>query len=520
MKRLWLILLAGSVTMVLLAVSAATPGGARSAAALVATDTRWPTVTRRATDTRWPTQTRWPTASRTASPTPSGTPATETPAFAPLEATETASLTPLEATETASVTPLQVTETPTPIPPTDTPWGFRPTDTRWPTQTRWPTVTRIPTRTPISGPATSTATALQPTDSTPAVPPTATPTGLRPTDTRWTVRPTDTRWPTVTRRPSATPVGFEQTSTALVIQQTNTPPTASPSATPPGFRPTDTRWPTSTRWPTITRRPTDTRWPTLTSRYSATPSRTRTITRTPTETRQAFVEGPLAIGYSVQGRPLQVWRFGNGPVERMIIAGMHGGGEYNTIQLADLLIAHIQLHPELVPADVTFHILRSLNPDGEARAKNYLGRTNANGVDLNRNWDANWQATWPKTGCWTLTPVSAGSGPGSEPETQAVMAFIRSHHVSALINYHSAALGIFAGGVPDYPPSFRLAEAVAEVTTYPWPPINTGCVYTGGMVDWTAAQGIPSLDLELTDHTHTDFEMNLRVLNVLLNWEK
>jgi predicted deacylase len=221
----------------------------------------------------------------------------------------------------------------------------------------------------------------------------------------------------------------------------------------------------------------------------------------------------------VELRPIEAYRFGNGPVERLIVAGMHGGSEYNTVMLANELINYINAHPEVIPPDVTLYIVRNLNPDGSARAMGPRGRANANGVDLNRNWDANWQADWPRAGCWSITPVTGGTGPGSEPETQALMQFILSHHFDALINYHSAALGIFAGGRPDFPPSFALAEAVADVTPYPWPPIDTGCVYTGGMTDWTAAQGIASLDVELTDHTHTDFAINLRVLNVLLAWK-
>ena len=43
---------------------------------------------------------------------------------------------------------------------------------------------------------------------------------------------------------------------------------------------------------------------------------------------------PQIIGYSVAGRPLEVYQFGNGPIEKMIVAGIHGGYEYNTIILA------------------------------------------------------------------------------------------------------------------------------------------------------------------------------------------
>ena len=252
-----------------------------------------------------------------------------------------------------------------------------------------------------------------------------------------------------------------------------------------------------------------------------TPSDTPTVTQTPTETLTPipFSEGPITIGKSVQGRPLEVYRFGTGPTERLIVAGMHGGNEYNTVELAEQLMAYIGKHPGVIPSDVSLYFLHDLNPDGVARGLNYLGRANANGVDLNRNWPANWQKDWPRAGCWTTTYVTGGSGPASEPETKALMAFIQSHHFDALINYHSAALGIFPGGIPISDASKSLAQAVADVTTYHYPALNTGCDYTGGMVDWTANQAIASLDLELTNHTDTDFDMNLRVLNVFLNWK-
>jgi hypothetical protein len=280
-------------------------------------------------------------------------------------------------------------------------------------------------------------------------------------------------------------------------------PTPTPSATPT---------PTASPSPTVT--PSETSTPTSTE----TPAPSETATTTPTPV--PFSEGPFAIGSSVQGRPLQVWRFGTGQIERLIVAGIHGGSEYNTIQLADELMAHLGDHPEIIPPDVTLYILRSLNPDGEARARNYLGRANANGVDLNRNWDAHWQADWPRAGCWTNTYVTGGPRPGSEPETQVLMAFIQAHRIDAIINYHSAALGIFPGGWPPLEDSVRLAEAVDAVTTYPYPPIDTGCVYTGGFVDWAAVQDIAALDLELTNHTDTDFEMNLGVLNIFLSWRR
>jgi predicted deacylase len=226
------------------------------------------------------------------------------------------------------------------------------------------------------------------------------------------------------------------------------------------------------------------------------------------------------IGYSVQKRPLEVYRFGTGPTEKLIVAGMHGGNEYNTVELADQLIAYIQANPGVIPADVTLYILHDLNPDGVAKEHGPFGRANAHGVDLNRNWPANWQKDWPRVGCWLAPPVTGGTGPASEPETKALMAFIQAHDIQAIINYHSAALGIFPGGIPIAANSKLLAQAIAAVTKYPYPPINTGCDYTGGFVDWTSNLGIASLDVELTNHTDTDFDKNLLALNVFLNWKQ
>lgn len=239
-----------------------------------------------------------------------------------------------------------------------------------------------------------------------------------------------------------------------------------------------------------------------------------------TPTASPYVEGPFVIGSSVGGRPLQMWRFGNGPTQRLIVAGIHGGNEINTIQLADQLIDYLYQHPEIVPADVTLYILRSLNPDGEARGKGPIGRTNDNGVDLNRNWPYRWKANWDRYGCFVAVPVTGGSHPASEPETVALLTFIESRSIDALISYHSAALGIFPGGVPTYQPSVRLAEAIAAVTSYPYPPLDTGCEYTGNLTDWAASRGIAAVDIELSNHTNTDFEQNLIVLNVFLNWKR
>lgn len=225
------------------------------------------------------------------------------------------------------------------------------------------------------------------------------------------------------------------------------------------------------------------------------------------------------IGYSVTGQPLEIYRFGHGGRELLIVAGIHGGYEWNTILLAEALIAHVRDRSVEVPADVSLYILRSLNPDGEVRSHGYPGRANENGVDINRNWPVNWHPDWNRAGCWNYLPITAGAHPLSEPETAALLAFIVSHDIQAIISYHSAALGIFPGGSPASPESVRLAEAIASVSEYPYPPLDYGCEYTGQFADWASAQGIAAVDVELSTHDSIDLWVNLAILRAFLDFE-
>jgi hypothetical protein len=258
--------------------------------------------------------------------------------------------------------------------------------------------------------------------------------------------------------------------------------------------------------------------PTVTHTFTVTP--TKTPTRTPTVSLTPELIGKAqVIGYSVLGRPIEVYRFGIGSRQRMIVAGIHGGSEWNTITLADQIIAYLKKNPQTVPVNITLYILRSLNPDGEARAMDFRGRLNENGVDLNRNFDAFWKSTWSRNGCWNELPVSPGPSPDSEPETRALQAFLASHKVGALINYHSAALGIFPGGQPPDHKSTTLAEEIfAAAPVYAYPPLDTGCKYTGQLIDWASKNDIAAVDIELSNHRDIELETNLKILKVFLNW--
>lgn len=275
---------------------------------------------------------------------------------------------------------------------------------------------------------------------------------------------------------------------------------------------------TSTATPTVTI--TDTALPSATT--TVLPA-TQTATLQPSATTKlsaTALSQPFVIGYSIAERPLEVFHFGSGPINRMIIAGIHGGYEWNTIALAEQLIEYLTKNPDALADEITLYILRSANPDGEARGNGSSGRANENGVDINRNFPANWARDWDKRGCWNHLPITAGAYAGSEPETGAIMKFALTNQIDALINYHSAALGIFAGGVTLHSKSHDLAQTLAAVAPYTYPPpYETGCDYTGQLTNWAANHNIAAVDIELTNHEDTDFDINLKILTVFLNWD-
>jgi protein MpaA len=273
----------------------------------------------------------------------------------------------------------------------------------------------------------------------------------------------------------------------------------------------------STPRPTNTTPPTAYYLPTVTPNPLATP-----IEDYATPTPFEFGDGPApaVIGYSVLGRPIQAFTFGRGERQYLIVAGIHGGYEGNTVDLANQMVVHLSENPEVVPGDAALFIIPDMNPDAVARGRNMDARVNANGVDLNRNFPTrNWVPDWNHNLCWNYRPTTGGVAGGSEPETRTVMNYIGAHRIVAMISYHSAALGVFPGGTPWTEASSALAMDLADATGYPFPPIDIGCNYTGTLADWAVEHGVgAAVDMELSNHRDAELSKNLRALDTLLGF--
>jgi len=238
------------------------------------------------------------------------------------------------------------------------------------------------------------------------------------------------------------------------------------------------------------------------------------LAATPT-IKPPFFEGPFTYGVSFGGRPLTAYRLGSGPSARAIIGAIHGGYEWNTVDLVSQTLEYLQANPSLVPDEVTLYVIPCANPDGYAAGTDREhGRTNDNNVDLNRNWGYNWQMT----ATHGTRPVFAGSGPFSEPETAALRDLILERNVEAAIFYHSSLAQIFYGAEREKSATYELALTVSEATGYPVAAGIPGQITTGDAIDWMSDQGLAGIEVELTTHEDIEWERNLQGVMAFLNW--
>ena len=130
------------------------------------------------------------------------------------------------------------------------------------------------------------------------------------------------------------------------------------------------------------------------------------------------------VGFSAEGRQLLATAFGPADAPRLyVVGGIHGDESEGRIALQPLV-------REWTDAPVRVRVLADANPDGSAANT----RTNAHGIDLNRNWPAlNWSASayHPLSGA-----VSGGTAPLSEPETEALWTYILKTRPAAVLVLH------------------------------------------------------------------------------------
>ncbi|MEN9202142.1 MAG: DUF2817 domain-containing protein [Thermostichus sp. DG_1_6_bins_120] len=195
------------------------------------------------------------------------------------------------------------------------------------------------------------------------------------------------------------------------------------------------------------------------------------------------------LGYSVQGRPIDLWQLTQGVHSLLLIGGVHGN-EVEGYDLLERYLAHEGWRSWA--GKVTLWMIPRLNPDGCAVGQ----RLNARGVDLNRNLP---------TRDWIPTPSEAryspGAAPASEPETQALLACLAWIQPQLILSAHSCEQNpcVNYNG-----PARELAEVMAAHNGLPVTD-DIGYPTPGSLGTWAGRErGIPTLTLELLRGTPRD----------------
>jgi murein tripeptide amidase MpaA len=236
-----------------------------------------------------------------------------------------------------------------------------------------------------------------------------------------------------------------------------------------------------------------------------------------------------------------------GPKPKLFIMSAIHAREYTTAELntrfAEQLVNNYGIDP-----DVTWlldyneiHLLLQSNPDGRKMAEtglswrknvdnNYCANTNSRGADLNRNFPFHWGG--PGASTFQCDETYRGASAASEPETQAVVNYVRSEYpdlrnddlVSAapittsgiFVDLHSfSQLVLWPWGdttqvAPNGPALQTLGRKFAFFNNYT-PEQSVGLYPTSGTTDDTAygERGVPAFTIEMgTDffETCTSFE--------------
>jgi len=237
------------------------------------------------------------------------------------------------------------------------------------------------------------------------------------------------------------------------------------------------------------------------------------------------------IGTSVQGRAIKVVTFGSGDTHLLFVGGMHGGYEWNSSLLAYGMIEYFEDNPTFIPEDVTVSIIPTLNPDGlylvtgieghftiadipDPSTRVGEGRFNANGVDLNRNFDCKWA---PES-TWKGNVVSAGTGAFSEPEASALRDYVAKVRPKAVAFWHSKANNVYASECEEgvLPLTLELMSTYAQAGQYGEVPVFDAYPVTGDAEGWLASIGIPAVTVEMETSNSIEWTRNLAGVEAVL----
>ena len=220
------------------------------------------------------------------------------------------------------------------------------------------------------------------------------------------------------------------------------------------------------------------------------------------------------VGYSVGGRAINAYIYGNGSTTYMYTAGIHGN-ELSSVYTIQSWMNDLEANPGRIPANARVVVIPRVNPDGVARG----GRDNNNGVNLNRNFPShNWTSTIVTGG----GEQAGGGGPsaGSEPETKALMNATARYAPRFVITYHSSGYMVNSNDVGI---SIAAGQRYAQLARYRFIPDSQttavfGFTMTGTYEDWLILRGTPAILIELDTNTGNHYSRNSAAMWAMLGY--
>lgn len=220
------------------------------------------------------------------------------------------------------------------------------------------------------------------------------------------------------------------------------------------------------------------------------------------------------IGYSVQGRAINAYIFGNGATTYLFTGAIHGNELSSNYSMRNWM-NDLEANPAKIPANARVIVVPLVNPDGVANGS----RLNAHSVNLNRNFP---------TSNWTSNIVTGGgeqaggggSSAGSEPEAQALMSLTRRYAPHFVITHHSSGSLVNSN---DVGVSIAAGQRYAALARYGFVPNSAttgtfGFEMTGTYEDWLLDQGIAAILVELDTDTGNHYARNQSALWAMLNY--
>jgi murein peptide amidase A len=179
--------------------------------------------------------------------------------------------------------------------------------------------------------------------------------------------------------------------------------------------------------------------------------------------RRPAVVQTRVIGHSVRGRPIRAWRVGDpGARPRVVVMATMHGDEPAPRQILRSIRDGRRVH------GVDMWLVPTVNPDGVARRT----RTNAHGVDLNRNYPWRWADLDGR--------YESGPRPASEPETRALMRFVKDVRPRYVVSFHQPLHAVDNSVRRARPFARRLAHGLH----LPARPLLCGGVCHGTFTQW------------------------------------